>query len=154
MKADTSDRESVWDYPRPPRVEIETRRVRVVFNGEIIVDSSRAVRVLETSHPPSIYVPLEVVAPGVLDRNPQTTICEWKGQAEYWDVRVGDMTAPAAAWSYPEPRPGYETLAEFASFYPALMQACFLGSELVKAQPGRFYGGWITDDITGPFKGG
>lgn len=154
LKLNTPAQESVWDYPRPPRVEVEARRVKIVFNGMTIVDSSQAVRVLETSHPPSIYVPFEAVAQGVLERNPQSTTCEWKGRAEYWNVRVGDMTAPAAAWSYPQPRPGYETLAGFVSFYPALMESCFLGAELVRPQPGRFYGGWITADIVGPFKGG
>jgi hypothetical protein len=90
----------------------------------------------------------------VLEQNPQCTTCEWKGRAEYWNVRVGDMMAPAAAWSYPQPRLGYEMLSGFVSFYPALMEACFLGTELVVPQPGQFYGGWITADIVGPFKGG
>ena len=154
MEAETSSQESVWDYPRPPNVEVETRPARILFNGKPIVASWRAVRVLETSHPPNIYVPFAAVAAGVLERNPQRTTCEWKGQAEYWNVRVGDTTASAAAWSYPHPRPGYEALAGFVSFYPALMEACFLGTELVTPQPGQFYGGWITAEIVGPFKGG
>jgi len=154
LELNTSRQESVWDYPRPPSVEVEARRVRILFNGRPIVDTVQARRVLETSHPPNIYVPFAAVASGVLDRNPRSTTCEWKGRAEYWAVRVGDATAPAAAWSYPQPRPGYEKLAGFVSFYAALMDACFLGTELVLPQPGGFYGGWITADIVGPFKGG
>ena len=154
MKLDTPRQESVWDYPRPPRLEPEPRPVKILFNGETVVKSSRAARVLETSHPPNIYVPFEDVEQGVLEENPQRTTCEWKGTAHYWNVRVGGLVAPAAAWSYPRPRPGYETLAGFVSFYPGLMEACYLGNELVTPQPGQFYGGWITGDITGPFKGG
>ena len=154
MKLDTPRQESVWDYPRPPRLEPEPRPVKILFNGETVVKSSRAARVLETSHPPNIYVPFEDVAQGILERNSQRTTCEWKGTADYWNVRVGGLAAPAAAWSYARPRPGYETLVGFVSFYPGLMEACYLGNELVTPQPGQFYGGWITGDITGPFKGG
>lgn len=147
-------RESVWDYPRPPQVEAETRLVKVVFNGEAIAESSRALRVLETSHPPNIYMPIEDVSPGVLVRNPRRTVCEWKGAAHYWDVRAGEVTAPAAAWSYPQPSRGYEMIADHVSFYPGRMDACYLGEERAEPQPGEFYGGWITDDVVGPFKGG
>jgi len=146
--------ESVWDYPRPPRLESEPRPVKIVFNGVAMVESSEVLRVLETSHPPNIYVPFEQVAPEVLQRNPQRTVCEWKGAAEYWDVCVGERTAIAAAWSYPLPRTGYEALTDYVSFYPGSMDACYLGEELVTPQPGRFYGGWITGDVVGPFKGG
>ena len=145
--------ESVWDYPRPPRVEPELRRVLVVFDGATIVDSRRGLRVLETSHPPGIYVPFEDVAPGVLRKNARTTICEWKCSAEYWDVCSDTQTSPSAAWSYPAPRPGYEDLAGFVSFYPGRMDSCLLGTETVTPQPGDFYGGWITPDVVGPFKG-
>ncbi|MDH5373501.1 MAG: DUF427 domain-containing protein [Acidimicrobiia bacterium] len=147
-------RESVWDYPRPPQVEREPRFVKILFNGETIVESSRALRVLETSHPPNIYVPFEDVSAGVLDRNPRRTTCEWKGIAEYWNVRVGEVTVAAAAWSYPQPSRGYDLLAEHVSFYPGLMEGCYLGEELVEPQAGAFYGGWITSDVVGPFKGG
>lgn len=154
MKTDMPDQESVWDYPRPPRVEPESRPVIILFNGETVVESSRAKRVLETSHPPNIYVPFEDVTPGILERCSRLTACEWKGTADYWDVRADGLTVPAAAWSYPQPRSGYEQLAGFVSFYPGRMEACFLGAEPVTPQPGQFYGGWITGDILGPFKGG
>ena len=153
-RAPGAGRESVWDYPRPPRLEVEPRVVKIVSNGETIVESSGALRILETSHPPNIYVPFGDVAPQVLRRNPQRTVCEWKGTAEYWDVCVGERITAAAAWSYSQPRPGYEVLAEYVSFYPRSMDACYLGEELVKPQPGRFYGSRITGDVVGPFKGG
>ena len=146
--------ESVWDYPRPPRVEPEARQVTIVFNGSLIVESGSALRVLETSHPPNIYVPLDDVAVGVLSPNPQQTVCEWKGRANYWDVRVGDEISAAAAWGYRTPRAGFEARVDHVSFYPGRMEACYLGDELVVPQPGSFYGGWITNDVVGPFKGG
>ena len=145
--------ESVWDYPRPPRVEPETRIVRIVLGGDKIATTDRALRVLETSHPPGIYVPPEAFAAGSLSPNPQRTVCEWKGLAEYWDPSGGDVTRVAAGWSYPEPRPGFEVIAGYISVYPGRVDACHLGDGLVRAQEGSFYGGWITDEIVGPFKG-
>ena len=144
---------SVWDYPRPPRVEHERRRAVVEFGGVTIAESTRAVRVLETSHPPTIYIPQADISPGVLKANRRQTVCEWKGAARYWDIRVGDRIAAAAAWDYPDPRPGYEALGGHVSFYPQLMDRCTLGGEIVVPQPGAFYGGWITSDVAGPFKG-
>ncbi len=146
--------ESVWDYPRPPRVEAEPRVVKIIFNGVTIAETGGARRVLETSHPPSIYVPLVDVAADVLTPSAERSVCEWKGAAEYWDISVGDRVAPAAAWSYPAPRRGFEDLVHHLSFYPRLMDACYLGGELVTPQPGGFYGGWITSEVVGPFKGG
>ena len=146
--------ESVWDYPRPPALEPCTRRVRVVLGDVTIADSARALRLLETSHPPAIYVPRQDVAPGVLTaagRPP--SFCEWKGIATYLDVHGGGRTARAAAWTYPEPVARYADLAGHVSFYPGLMDACLLGDEVVRAQEGGFYGGWVTADIEGPFKG-
>ncbi len=145
---------SVWDFPRPPAVEPEPRRVRVVLGGVTIADSTRALRVLETSHPPTVYVPPEDVAPGVLDPVARTTVCEFKGGAAYFDVRGGGRVARAAAWTYRAPRAGYEALRDHVAFYPGRMDACWLGDERVRAQDGDFYGGWITDDVLGPFKGG
>ncbi|WP_027481167.1 DUF427 domain-containing protein [Deinococcus pimensis] len=147
--------ESVWDYPRPPRLERATRRVRVILGGEVIADSARAFRVLETSHPPVYYVPREDVRPGALTRAPGASHCEYKGRATYWTVRGGSgLEAPAAAWSYEHPDAPYEALAGHVAFYPARMDACLLDDEQVTPQPGDFYGGWITRDIVGPFKGG
>jgi uncharacterized protein (DUF427 family) len=147
--------ESVWDYPRPPRVEPSARRVRVVLGGAVVADSGRALRVLETSHPPAIYVPVADVAAGALRRVPGPgTACEFKGRAVYFDVCAGGTVARGAAWGYPEPRPAFAALRDHVSFYPGRMEACYLGDELVQAQEGDFYGGWITADVTGPFKGG
>ena len=150
---DGSVPESVWDYPRPPRAEATDRRIRVVLGGEVIVDTRAAVRVLETSHPPSYYVPLEDVRKGVLEPAPGRTVCEWKGVASYFDVVAGGRRAARAAWTYRDPRPGYEAIRDAVAFYPATMDACYVDDELVQAQEGGFYGGWITSDVVGPFKG-
>ena len=145
--------ESVWDYPRPPRVEPSPRVATVELAGEVIARSADALRVLETAGAPTLYLPpqdvrMDLLIP-VLDH---TTYCEWKGHASYFDIVVGDTTAPRAAWTYPSPKPGYEALRDYVSFYPARV-ACFLDDERVLPQEGGFYGGWITADIVGPFKG-
>ena len=145
--------ESVWDYPRPPRLEPEVRRVRVVFNEVVIAETSRALRVLETSHPPGIYIPPTDIRAASLLPNPMTSICEWKGRASYWDVVAGDKRAVAAGWSYPAPTPSFAAIADYVSFYPGRLDECYLGDELVTPQEGEFYGGWITSEIVGPFKG-
>lgn len=145
--------ESVWDYPRPPRVELATRRVRMVFNGVTIVDTQDAYRILETSHPPVYYVALAVVQNATLFQSTRQTFCEFKGVARYWTLRVGDRAAKDVAWSYPNPTPAFEMIADYIAFYPSRMDACYLDDELVQAQAGDFYGGWITADIVGPFKG-
>lgn len=146
--------ESVWDYPRPPRVEQTSRRVRVVFNGEVVADSMRAQRVLETSHPPVYYIPPEDVRLQYLEPSSRHTFCEFKGRASYVTLRVGDRVSKDAGWSYPDPTPGYGTLRGAIAFYPSRVDACFVDDEQVIAQPGDFYGGWITADVAGPFKGG
>jgi uncharacterized protein (DUF427 family) len=146
--------ESVWDYPRPPRIEATGRRVRIEAMGRAIVDTTEAHRVLETSHPPVYYIPPGAVADGVLVPNARRTFCEFKGVARYWDVVVEGRRLEAAAWSYPEPSPGYEAITDHVAFYPSRMDACFVDDEQVVPQEGDFYGGWITSDITGPFKGG
>ncbi|MHB8671160.1 MAG: DUF427 domain-containing protein [Acidimicrobiales bacterium] len=145
--------ESVWDYPRPPALEPTASRVRVVFGGATIVDTHRALRVLETSHPPVIYVPRTEVAPGVLVLGTATTWCEYKGTATYLSVQVDEATARDAAWTYEVPRPPYGALAGHVAFHPGRMDACLLDDEQVQAQPGDFYGGWITASVLGPFKG-
>jgi uncharacterized protein (DUF427 family) len=146
--------ESVWDYPRPPRVEDTARHVQITFNGVLIADSRRARRVLETSHPPVYYIPPEDVQMQYLSRTGRSTTCEWKGQAGYYTVAVGDKRAENAAWFYPAPAPGYESLANYLAFYPSRMDRCTVDGEQVRAQEGDFYGGWITAEIVGPFKGG
>lgn len=145
--------ESVWDYPRPPRLEETGRRIEIVFHGQVIVDTRRSVRVLETSHPPVFYIPPEEIAPGVLVPARGGSFCEWKGSAVYRDVCVGDAVAEGAAWSYPDPTPGFRQLAGFVAFYPGRMDECRVDGEVVMPQPGGFYGGWITADVVGPFKG-
>ena len=146
--------ESVWDYPRPPRLEPCARRVRVELGGVVVADSTSAMRVLETSHPPAIYVPPRDVLEGSLRPSAQhRTFCEWKGDARYFDVTAGGRTAEAAAWAYPDPAPAFAALRDHVSFYPGRMDACYLDDERVRSQAGGFYGGWITADIRGPFKG-
>lgn len=145
--------ESVWDYPRPPRVEPDDRTVRVVHRDLVIAESANAVRVLETSHPPAFYLPPEDVNMEYLTPGRGRSICEWKGNAEYWDLIVGNDTVSNAAWSYPEPLPAYTTLAGWLSFYPGRVDKCTVAGEAVTPQEGGFYGGWITGEIEGPFKG-
>jgi uncharacterized protein (DUF427 family) len=127
--------------------------VRVLLGGVVVADTTRALRVLETSHPPNYYVPPGDVAPGVLEREGHTSWCEFKGRAHYWTVRGGDRVEAAAAWGYDQPTPRYDTLAGYVAFYPGQMDTCFVAEEAVLAQPGGFYGGWVTSEIVGPFKG-
>ncbi|HYP48158.1 MAG TPA: DUF427 domain-containing protein [Thermoleophilaceae bacterium] len=144
--------ESVWDYPRPPRLEPCLRRARIELRGQTVADSSAALRVLETSHPPGIYLPQGDFAPGLLVpvRSGRTSVCEWKGVARYFDVG-GERDA---AWTYPDPLPGFAALRAHVSVYPGRMDACYLDDERVQPQAGSFYGGWITAEVAGPFKGG
>jgi uncharacterized protein (DUF427 family) len=146
--------ESVWDYPRPPAVVPCERRVRIELGGERLADSGRALRVLETSHPPTIYVPPEDVRSDLLVPSALgPTVCEYKGRARYVDAVVGDRRVQGVAWTYPEPARGYEALADLLCFYPSRVDAAWLDDERVQAQESDFYGGWITADIRGPFKG-
>lgn len=146
--------ESVWDYPRPPRVEATEQHVQVIFDGVIVADTRRAKRVLETSHPPTYYIPPEDVKLEYLVRTSQQTQCEFKGTAIYYHIRVGDKSVSNIAWSYPSPTPGFAAIQDHLAFYPSKMDACLVDGELVQAQDGDFYGGWITKNIVGPFKGG
>ena len=146
--------ESVWDYPRPPRVEPLQARARVEFDGETIADSDSALRVLETSHPPTIYFPRRDVRMDLLRPAAGLSVCEWKGMASYFDVVSAKRMSSNAAWTYNDPRADYRVLAGHIAFYPARVDGCWIGDERVAAQEGDFYGGWITSGITGPFKGG
>lgn len=146
--------ERVWDYPRPPAVVPCTRRVRIELGGELLADSARALRVLETSHPPTVYVPPADVREELLtESRVRPTWCEFKGSARYLDAIVHGRRFKAVAWSYPDPSPGYESLRDHVAFYPGRVDAAWLDQERVQAQPGDFYGGWITADLLGPFKG-
>ncbi|MFE2327464.1 DUF427 domain-containing protein [Streptomyces sp. NPDC059385] len=148
--------ESVWDYPRPPRVVADGRHV-VIRRGHLrLADSHDCQRVLETSHPPVFYVPRRDVRTDLLSVSGRRSVCEWKGTATYWSL-TGTAGGPAlhdVAWSYEAPLPGYEAIAGHLAFYPDRAGACTVDGERVRPQPGGFYGGWITDEITGPFKGG
>jgi uncharacterized protein (DUF427 family) len=141
--------ENVWEYPRPPAVEPCGRRVRVELRGVTLADSDAALRVLETSHPPAIYVPPQHVQ-GLVPSAVRSTWCEFKGAAHYLDAATGER---AIAWTYRAPARGYEALRDFVAFYPGRVDAAWLGDERVSAQAGDFYGGWITADLVGPFKG-
>jgi len=145
--------ESVWDYPRPPRVEEVSKRIEVVFNGVKIADTVRAKRVLETSHPPVYYIPPQDVRLECLVEAAGSSFCEWKGRARYYTVVVDSRRAEKAAWSYPQPAAGYEAIRDHLAFYAGPMDACTVGGERVEPQPGGFYGGWITSKVVGPFKG-
>lgn len=149
-----SGKESVWDYPRPPRLERTHKRVEVEYGGIKIADTMRAFRVLETSHPPVYYVPPEDIRREHLRPADGASLCEWKGRAAYYDVVVdGERPAQRAAWYYPDPVPAYRQIKDYVAFYPSRMDACRIDGEEVLAQDGDFYGGWITADIVGPFKG-
>jgi uncharacterized protein (DUF427 family) len=145
--------ESVWDYPRPPRLEPVSKHIQIIFNAEVIADTQRAMRVLETSHPPVYYIPPEDIQQQYLIASPRTTFCEWKGQGNYYTVSVGEKQAPEVAWYYPNPTPAFAAIANYVAFYAAPMDACYVDGEKVTPQPGNFYGGWITQEIVGPFKG-
>ena len=143
--------ESVWDYPRPPVVRRDDRYIRVTDGEQTVAESRRAVRVLETSHPPVFYLPSSDVEMSLLTQNERSTFCEFKGRAVYWDLSGTDRTS--VAWSYPDPNPGFELITGHLAFYPSKVD-CFVDDEEVTAQEGDFYGGWITSEILGPFKGG
>ena len=146
--------ESVWDYPRPPRVEPSTELVVVRLAGQVVAESRTALRVLETSHPPVYYLPLDAFAPGALAPAPGSSWCEFKGTATYLDVVVGDRRAPKAGWTYPDPSPGFEAIRDHVALYPGRVDEVTVDGEVVRPQAGGFYGGWITDRVAGPFKGG
>ena len=146
--------ESVWDYPRPPLVEPTSRRIRVVFDDRTVVDTANAVRVLETSHPPTYYVAKDEFRDVEFVPSRRTTLCEFKGVASYWSLSSGNRIASDAAWEYRDPTPGFEALRGRVAIYAHAVDECWVDDERVAAQEGSFYGGWITRDVTGPFKGG
>ena len=144
---------SVWQFPRPAIAERSDAHVRIEHGGLVIADTQASVRTLETSHPPSYYIPPEAIAPGVLRRAGGGSFCEWKGSAVYWDVVIGDVVLPRVGWSYPEPSRAFALLRDQFAFYAAPFDNCSVNGETVVPQPGSFYGGWITSDLAGPFKG-
>jgi uncharacterized protein (DUF427 family) len=146
--------ESVWDYPRPPRVEAVADRIRVVVAGEMLADSVRARRVLETSHAPVYYVPPADVRLEWLVRSRHGSFCEWKGQATYWHNDHAGRAIADVAWSYDRPTAGFEEIAGWLAFYAGRVDEAWVGDERATPQPGGFYGGWLTSGIVGPVKGG
>jgi len=145
--------EDVWQYPRPPALQPVSLPVRIEFAGRVVAQTEGAFRVLETSHPPVYYLPPEAFTGCVLEPASGRSLCEWKGVARYWSLRVGERVAVRAAWSYPDPAEPFVAIAEYLAVYAGMMDACFVGDEQVTPQPGGFYGGWITRDLQGPFKG-
>jgi uncharacterized protein (DUF427 family) len=145
--------ESVWDYPRPLAVDPSSELVEVHLGGEVVARTRSSLRVLETSHPPTYYLPLDAFVDGALLPVEGSTVCEWKGRAAYFDLLGGGRCAARAAWTYPEPVPTYAVLAGHVAVMPGLVDACYVDGERVRAQEGGFYGGWVTDRVVGPFKG-
>jgi uncharacterized protein (DUF427 family) len=146
--------ESAWDYPRPPALERTSAHLVVELGGVTIADTRDGYRVLETSHPPNYYFPPADVEVDALIRTDGRSFCEWKGRAHYFTVRGGDRVEGDAAWAYDTPHDAFAPIGGYVAFYPGRMDACFVDGELAVAQPGGFYGGWITANIVGPFKGG
>lgn len=147
--------ESVWDYPRPPRLEPTTRHLVVEVGGRVVAETTRGARVLETSHPPVYYFPpSDVDAAVVVPDGAHQTQCEWKGGAAYFDVVLGHRRIPRVAWCYPRPVPEFASIRGWLAFYAGRVDRCLVDGQVVTPQPGEFYGGWITPDVVGPFKGG
>lgn len=145
--------ESVWRYPRPPVAEAISRRVRIVHRGVTLADTAAAVRTLETSHPPTYYIPQADIAMALLTQTDRTSFCEWKGRAVYWSVAIDGAVLPDVGWSYPDPTRDFVALRNHIAFYAAPFDQCLVDDVTVVPQPGGFYGGWITPDVVGPFKG-
>ncbi len=145
--------ESAWSYPRPPRLEPVRERLAILFDGELVAETVEGYRVLETSHPPTYYLPPGAFRPGALEPAPGGSLCEWKGRAVYLDVVGRTRRAPRAAWAYPDPTPAFAAIRGYVAVYAGPMDACFVGGERATPQPGGFYGGWVTSRVAGPLKG-
>ena len=145
------DQESVWDYPRPPKIVPDGRLVEVYYSDQAVARSRETYRVIETASPPSFYIPPKDVNWELLSFSAERSICEWKGVAKYWKLSSNPKVG-VVGWSYSDPTSAFEQIRDYISFYPAIL-ACYVSGERVRAQPGQFYGGWITKEIVGPFKG-
>ncbi|MBN2973029.1 DUF427 domain-containing protein [Roseomonas aeriglobus] len=145
--------ESVWRYPRPAIADPSNRHIRIEHRGVVVADTRAAIRTLETSHPPSWYLPPDAIAAGLLQPSDRRSFCEWKGEAIYWHVSIGDQLLRDVGWSYPDPTPAFAVLRDHIAFYAGPFDRCTVDGEQVVPQPGGFYGGWITSDLAGPFKG-
>lgn len=145
--------ESVWDFPRPAIAEPTGAHIFIGHIGRVVAESRHTIRTLETSHPPSYYIPPGDIAPGLLRRAAGSSFCEWKGTALYWDIVIGDIVVPRVGWSYPDPSRAFAILRDHVAFYAGPFDRCSVDGETVTPQPGAFYGGWITSRYAGPFKG-
>ena len=143
--------ESVWDYPRPPKLESDHRRILVKSGPQIVASTNRSYRIMETASPPTFYLPPQDIDWNLLKAVEGGSMCEWKGLAAYWGLS-SSPDSRIVGWSYPEPTPAFTRIRDHVSFYPGVLE-CFVDEEKVRPQPGRFYGGWITKEIVGPFKG-
>lgn len=146
--------ESVWDYPRPAILEDTPQHLKVICHGRVLAETNRGKRVLETSHPPTYYFPSADVQLTYLSPNPRQGVCEWKGRYEYYDICINHQVIHQGAWRYYQPTPCFREIEHYYGFFASPMDACYVDDELVNAQAGDFYGGWITANIVGPFKGG
>ncbi|GJL60701.1 MAG: hypothetical protein NPIRA03_35580 [Nitrospirales bacterium] len=144
--------ESVWNYPQPPKLQRVHQQMRVEFGGLILAETTQGYRILETGIPPVYYFPPTDVRIAYLILSVRQTVCEWKGMARYWSIKIGKRMAQDAAWSYPHPGGGFEDISNYLAFYPGKVDACYVGKQKVNPQSGEFYGGWITSKILGPFK--
>ena len=145
--------QSVWSFPRPPRVEPSAAHIVIEHHGIVVADTRASIRTLETSHPPSYYIPPAAIPDGVLRAAAGGSFCEYKGHAVYWDVVIGDAVLSRVGWSYPDPSRAFAALRDHVAFYVRPFDRCSVDGETVLPQPGGFYGGWITADLAGPFKG-
>ncbi len=148
-----ANQESVWNFPRPAVAEPTSAHLKIVHRGVTIAETRRGVRTLETSHPPSYYFPRDDVAMALLSASQNRSLCEWKGDAAYFDISVKGEVLRDIAWSYPRPTEPFLILRDHIAFYAAPFQDCYVDGEKAVPQPGGFYGGWITSKLAGPFKG-
>ncbi len=148
----SESQESVWDYPRPPVIRADAREVVVRVDGIEIVRTRRALRLLETASPPGFYLPFEDCLRDAFIPAAGSSHCEWKGSAQYWTITAGGVRLPRAAWSYEDPARPFSALRGHVAIY-ATHAECLVDGERVRPQDGGFYGGWVTDDIAGPWKG-
>lgn len=145
--------ENVQDYPRPPALEPVEQVLRIELGGQTIAETTDGWRVLETHHAPTYYLPAEAFSDGALEPAQGSSLCEWKGRASYWTLVAGSRRAPRAGWGYPTPTPDFRALRDHIAVYPGAMDACWVGDVRVTPQPGGFYGGWVTPNLTGRIKG-
>jgi uncharacterized protein (DUF427 family) len=149
----TTSAECVWDYPRPPIVVPSTAHVRVVHRGVVVAQSNEVLRVLETSQPPTYYIPRYDVRQDLIVPSRSASLCEWKGIGTYWSLRIDGHVDLDVAWGYQHPMPDYRQIAGYLAFYAQKVDECWVDDEQVEPNQGSFYGGWVTSTIEGPFKG-